>query len=107
MQSGAFEAYDNRKNRGQFKAACLQFFFMERTQSTRILVESSNAHFIFFKTLVYMRSVTLSPRYYIYKYHLTMSHEKSFNEFIYNSKWQIIIHQRAFIYDRLSFSFPF
>ena len=36
-----------------------------------------------------------------------MSHEKSFNEFIYNSKWQIIIHQRAFIYDRLSFSFPF
>lgn len=30
MQSGAFEAYDNRKNRGQFKAACLQFFFMEK-----------------------------------------------------------------------------
>jgi len=38
-----------------------------------------------------------------------MSHEKSFSEIIDNtiSKRQIVIHQRAFIYDKLLFSFPF
>ena len=56
-----------------------------------------------------MQSVTLIPRYFIQKYYLTMSNEKSFGEFIGNtiSKRQIVIHQRAFIYDKLLFSFPF
>ena len=38
-----------------------------------------------------------------------MSNEKSFGEFIDNtiSERQIVIHQRAFIYDKLLFSFPF
>ena len=38
-----------------------------------------------------------------------MTHEKSFGEFIDNtiSKRQTVIHQRAFIYDKLLFSFPF
>ena len=38
-----------------------------------------------------------------------MSHEKSFSEVIDNtiSKRQIVVYQRVFIYDKLSFSFPF
>ena len=108
MQSDAFWGLQQQENQGQFKAACLQFFLWKSTQFTRILVESSNVHF-FFKTLVYMQSVTLIPRYFIQKYYLTMSNEKSFGEFIDNtiSKRQIVIHQRAFIYDKLLFSFPF
>ena len=108
MQSDAFWGLQQQENQGQFKAACLQFFLWKSTQFTRILVESSNVHF-FFKTLVYMQSVTLIPRYFIQKYYLTMSNEKSFSEFIDNtiSKRQIVTHQRAFIYDKLLFSFPF
>ena len=75
----------------------------------RILVERSNVHYRLFQTLVYMymQSVTLIPRYFIIIWKL--SQEKSFNEFIYNtlSKRQIVIHQRAFIYDKLSFCFLF
>ena len=50
----------------------------------RIRLERSNVHsHLIFETLVYMRSVTLIPRHFIYKYQLTMSQEKSFSEFIY------------------------
>ena len=103
-----FEAYSNRKIKVNLRLNVSSFFLWKSTQFTRILVESSNVHF-FFKTLVYMQSVTLIPRYFIQKYYLTMSNEKSFGEFIDNtiSKRQIVIHQRAFIYDKLLFSFPF
>ena len=59
MQSGAFEAYDNRKIEVNLRQPVSSFFLWKSAQSTRILVESSNVHYFFIlKTLVYTRSVT-------------------------------------------------
>ena len=79
MQSGAFEAYDNRKIEVNLRQPVSIFFFMEKCTI------HENPSWKQQCTLVYMRSVTMIPRFFIYKYHLKMSHKKSFNEFIYNT----------------------
>ena len=59
MQSGAFEAYDNRKIGVNLRQPVSSFFLWKSAQSTRILVKISNVHSSFiFRKLVYMRSVT-------------------------------------------------
>lgn len=59
MQSGAFEAYDNRKIEVNLRQPVSSFVLWKSAQSTRILVKSSNVHCSFiFRKLVYMRSVT-------------------------------------------------